>query len=89
MVIASELRAGMVIRIVGQVHKVVEVESKAGVAKMGGVIKTKLIEVRRGRMHLIHNAVRSPPVPACRRHYPGGFDGACSLVSLHCQRPSL
>jgi hypothetical protein len=39
MVIASELRAGMVIRIVGQVHKVVEVESKAGGAKMGGVIE--------------------------------------------------
>jgi translation elongation factor P/translation initiation factor 5A len=45
MVTASELRAGMVIRIVGQVHKVVEVESKAGVAKMGGVIKTKLIRL--------------------------------------------
>ncbi|MGC1647222.1 MAG: elongation factor P [Candidatus Sulfotelmatobacter sp.] len=50
MVIASELRAGMVIRIEGQVHKVVEVESKAGAAKMGGVVKTKLINVRSGRM---------------------------------------
>jgi len=25
----------------------------------------------------------------CRRHYPGRSSGACSLVSLHCQRPSL
>jgi len=50
MVIASELRAGMVIRIEGQVHKVVEVESKAGAGKMGGVVKTKLINVRSGRM---------------------------------------
>src|SRR5580700_5169346 len=24
----------------------------------------------------------------CRRHYPGGFNGACSLVCLHCQRSS-
>jgi elongation factor P len=50
MVIASELRAGMVIRIEGQVHKVVEVESKAGSAKMGGVVKAKLMNVRSGRM---------------------------------------
>jgi hypothetical protein len=25
----------------------------------------------------------------CHRHYPGRFHGACSLVSLHRQRPSL
>jgi elongation factor P len=50
MVIASELRAGMVLRIEGQVHKVIEVESKAGAAKMGGVVKAKLINVRSGRM---------------------------------------
>src|ERR1700687_3535311 len=24
----------------------------------------------------------------CHRHYPGRFNGACSLVGLHCQRPS-
>src|SRR5580700_10033717 len=29
------------------------------------------------------------PMPTCRRHYPGRFNGACSLVALHCQRPSL
>src|SRR5437870_10600052 len=28
-------------------------------------------------------------MPTCRRHYPGRFNGACSLVYLHCQRPSL
>jgi elongation factor P len=50
MVIASELRAGMVIRIEGQIHKVIEVESKAGAAKMGGVVKAKLINVRSGRL---------------------------------------
>jgi hypothetical protein len=28
------------------------------------------------------------PMLTCRRHYPGRFNGACSLVCLHCQRPS-
>lgn len=50
MVIASELREGMVVRIEGQVYKVLEVESKAGAAKMGGVVKSKLINARTGRM---------------------------------------
>ena len=50
MVIASELREGVVIRIEGQIYKVLEVESKAGAAKMSGVVKTKLINVRSGRM---------------------------------------
>ena len=50
MVIASELRQGMIIRVEGQAYKVLEVEAKAGAAKMGGVVKTKLISVRSGRM---------------------------------------
>ena len=29
------------------------------------------------------------PMPTCHRHYPGRSDGACSLVPLHHQRPSL
>lgn len=50
MLIASELRTGTVIRIEGQIHKVIEVESKAGAAKMGGLVKAKLINIRTGRM---------------------------------------
>lgn len=50
MVIASELHEGMVIRVEGQIYNVLEIESKAGAAKMGGVVKTKLINVRSGRM---------------------------------------
>jgi len=50
MVIASELREGMIIRVERQTYKVHEVESKAGAAKMGGVVKTKLINVRSGHM---------------------------------------
>ena len=50
MVIASELHAEMVIRLEGQLYKVLEVESKAGAAKMGGVVKTKLVNARSARM---------------------------------------
>jgi len=49
MVIASELRPGMVIRFEGQAYKVLDVESKAGAAKMGGVVKVKLSNVVSGR----------------------------------------
>ena len=48
MVIASELHEGMVVRIEGQLYKVLELESKAGAAKMGGVVKTKMVNVRSG-----------------------------------------
>jgi len=50
MVIASELKEGMVIRIEGQIYEVLEAESKAGAAKLSGVVKTKLRNVTSGRM---------------------------------------
>jgi elongation factor P len=50
MILASDLHSGMVIRIEQQIYKVIDVESKAGAAKMGGVVKTKLINVRSRRM---------------------------------------
>ena len=50
MVIASELRPGMVIRSEGQVYKVLDVESKAGAAKMGGVVKATLSNLHSARM---------------------------------------
>jgi len=50
MIIASELRSGTVIRVEGEIYKVLEVEAKAGAAKMGGVVKTKLSNVRSGRL---------------------------------------
>ena len=49
MVIASELKAGMFLRIEGGIYKVLEAESKAGSAKLGGVVKTKLCNVTSGR----------------------------------------
>ena len=36
MVIATELKTGMALRVEGQVYKVLEVEAKAGAAKLGG-----------------------------------------------------
>ncbi len=50
MIIASELKSGMALRLEGQIYKVLEVESKAGAAKLGGVVKTKLRNVASGRM---------------------------------------
>lgn len=50
MVIASELRGGVVVRIEGQIYKVLEVESKAGAAKMSGVVRTKLTNMRSGTL---------------------------------------
>jgi elongation factor P len=50
MIIASDLRPGMVIRIEGEIYKVLEVEARAGAAKMGGVVKAKLSNVRSARL---------------------------------------
>lgn len=54
MLVASELKAGMVIRMEGQIYRVLEVESKAGAAKLGGVVKAKLSNVGSGRMSEPH-----------------------------------
>jgi elongation factor P len=50
MVTASELRTGMALRIDNQVYKVLEVEAKAGAAKMGGNVRARLSNVRTGRL---------------------------------------
>ncbi len=56
MVIASELKEGMFIRIEGQIYEVWQVQSKAGAAKLSGVVKTKLRNVIGGRMWEPHSA---------------------------------
>src|ERR1700757_3162230 len=50
MVIASDLRQGMALRIEKQVYKVLEVEVKAGAAKMGGTVRALLSNVCSGRL---------------------------------------
>jgi len=48
--IASELKPGMVIRIEGQIYRVLEADVKAGAAKLSGVVKTKLRNVATDRL---------------------------------------
>ena len=50
MVMASELREGMALRIDRQVYRVLEVEAKAGAARMGGTVRARLSNVRSGRV---------------------------------------
>ena len=50
MVSASELKQGMALRIDGRVYKVLEVESRAGAAKMGGNVRALLSNVHSGRL---------------------------------------
>lgn len=50
MVIASQLKAGMAVRIEGQIHKVLEAEFKAGAGQAIGVVKTKLRNTSSGRV---------------------------------------
>jgi len=50
MLTAVDLKEGMAIRVEGQIYKVLGVESKAGAAKLGGVVKTKLISVGTGHI---------------------------------------
>ena len=42
MTIASELHEGMVVRVEGQIYRVLKVEAKAAAAKLGGVVKAEL-----------------------------------------------
>ncbi|MGA9062720.1 MAG: hypothetical protein WB341_13765 [Terracidiphilus sp.] len=50
MVLASELRQGMALRVDHQVYRVVEVEAKSGAARMGGTVWVRLSNVRSGRL---------------------------------------
>jgi elongation factor P len=50
MLIASELRDGMVVRVEGQIYRVLKVEAKAAAAKLGGVVKAELSNVVTGRL---------------------------------------
>lgn len=50
MLTAADLREGMAIRVEGQIYRVLGAESKAGAAKLSGVVKTKLSKV--GTTHI-------------------------------------
>ncbi len=50
MIVASQLREGMALRIDDQIYKVLESEFKAGGGQAGGVVKAKLRNASSGRM---------------------------------------
>jgi elongation factor P len=50
MVLASELKSGLVLRIDGEIYRVLQAEFKAGAAKLGGVVKTQLNNIITGSM---------------------------------------
>jgi elongation factor P len=50
MVLASELTRGMIVRVENEIYRVLEVESKAAIAKLGGVVKAELSNVRTGNL---------------------------------------
>lgn len=50
MVLASELRAGMALRLENQVFRVLDVDVHAGTAKMTGTVRARLQNVRSGRL---------------------------------------
>ncbi len=54
MITASQIRAGMAVRIEGQVYKVLHVDVKAGAGQQGGTVKTQLRNVESGRLSEPH-----------------------------------
>lgn len=50
MITASQLRAGMALRLEGHVYKILQVESKAGGGQQGGTVKTRVRNVITGRL---------------------------------------
>jgi elongation factor P len=50
MVLASELTRGMIVRVENEIYRGLEVESKAAIAKLGGVVKAELSNVRTGNL---------------------------------------
>lgn len=50
MLTAADLKGGMAVRIDGRIYRVLEAESKAGAAKLSGVVKTKLSDVASGHI---------------------------------------
>ena len=54
MIIASQLKPGMALRLEGQIYKVLGAEFKAGAGQLGGVVKTKLRNVTTGHISEPH-----------------------------------
>lgn len=50
MITASQIRAGMALRVEGQVYKVLQVDVKAGAGQQGGTVKMQMRNVESGRL---------------------------------------
>ena len=50
MTTASELTEGMVVRVEGQIYRILKVEAKAAAAKLGGVVRAELSNLLTGRL---------------------------------------
>jgi elongation factor P len=50
MIGAAELAKGMVVRVEGQIYRVLEVDARAAAAKLAGVVKAELSNVNTGRL---------------------------------------
>ncbi len=70
MIVASELRAGMAVRVEGQVFKVLQSEFKAGAAKTGSSVKSLLRNVVSGREweHRFHPEEKLEDLPLERHN---------------------
>lgn len=77
MINASELERGMVVRVEGQIYRVLEVEAKAAAAKLGGVVKAELSNVKTGRLWDVHfrPQERLEDLPVDRRNMEFLFRG--------------
>ena len=84
MIDASELARGMVVRVEGQVYRVLEVEAKAAAAKLGGVVKAELSNVITGRLWeaRFRPQERLEDLPVDRRNLEFLFSGgdACTFM---------
>lgn len=72
MIPAAQLKAGMAIRIEGQIYKVLASEFKVTGGQAGGIVKTKLRNVSTGRKGLIKSpSLSQPPLSDLKVRPPG------------------
>jgi len=84
MVIASELKQEMVVRIENQIYRVLEVQSKAGAAKMGGLMRVKLSNLTSGRIWERHlrpqDRLEDLELERHTMEYLYSAEGACTFM---------
>ncbi len=86
MVTAADLRQGMAVRIDQQVYRVMEVESRAGAAKMGGTVRARLSNARSERIRDQHfrpqERLEDVEVEQGRLEFLYGDESTCKFLRL-------